>query len=354
MSHSKPQFYQHLHAFRGFAIINIVAAHTWIMLLMILTQGDIPTELKQVSFISESLFHNATIYFAIISGLLYSLVLQQYSWKKFYLGKLKNVVSPYILFSIILSFLGAMVLVPPGSEVPTALEVLQTIPLNILTGSSFGHMWYIPVLIVLFVLTPLLSYVVKTEKLWPILILLIVAPVFISRSWPDVTWKNFVFFIGPYCLGLLVGSHYQLALKKISQYSALIIGCIIIATPILYFLYVSEYDLIYDIKLQESVGYVHKLLIAAIVLKFMANVEEKLPKFLSKLGDYSFSIYFTHMVFLIIIGVILITVGVVTPNLLSIFLWGFPVLVLAIFVSIGFAKLIKLTTGKRSRMFIGS
>jgi peptidoglycan/LPS O-acetylase OafA/YrhL len=101
-------FYNHLHAFRGFAILNIVAAHCWTILIIVATHGNDSKEFLPLYATSETLFHNATIYFAVISGLLFSLVLKKYSWKKFYLGKVKNVLVPYIFFSILYAFISGM------------------------------------------------------------------------------------------------------------------------------------------------------------------------------------------------------------------------------------------------------
>lgn len=354
MSQQSKGFYLHLHAFRGFSIINIVAAHTWVMLVMIMTQGQVPDSIKQVMVVSETFFHNATIYFAVISGILFSLILRDYSWKKFYIGKFKNVVCPYLVFSIFLTFLGAMVLVPPGTDIPSALEVSKTLPIHILKGTSFGHMWYIPVLVVLFLLTPLLSYLVSQPKLLPIVILLLLCPLVISRSWPDITWQNFVFFVGPYTLGLFIGANYQKVLDTASEYRGVIVSAVIASAAVLYYLYSVEFEAVSGVKLQESVGYVNKVLICLLVLNFMYSKEEVLPKFLSTLGSYSFAIYFVHMIFVIIFAVIIVNIQLVAETSISVFLWGFPLLVITLLTSIGFTKLIKMITRKYSRFVIGS
>jgi peptidoglycan/LPS O-acetylase OafA/YrhL len=347
-------FYKHLHAFRGFAILNIVAAHCWTTLMIIATQDNINHELRPLSAVSETLFHNATIYFAVISGLLFSLILKKYSWKKFYLSKVKNVLAPYIVFSVIFAFLSGLLIVAPGTEPLTANDVINKLPMHIITGSSFAHMWYVPVLIVLFLLTPVFNVVVTNKKLLPILVVILLAPLFVSRSWPDFVWENFVFFFGPYVFGICLGNNYIQVHLLIEKYKSTLWFVALSTTAILGYLYLIEYESILGIQLQESIGYIQKLSICFIVLNFMQRNEIKSSQFLSTLGDYSFSIYFVHMFFVVVFGFIMIYSGLTPPNILGIFLSGFLLLPLTILVSMGFTWLIKKAMGKYSRLVIGS
>lgn len=354
MGNNSKVFFTHLHAFRGFAILNIVAAHCWVLLIMIGTQGQVPSLLKPLMAVSETLFHNSTIYFAIISGLLFSLILKEYPWKKFYIGKVKHVFVPYVVFSIILAFLSGMVLIPPDVEPMPVKAVLSAIPMHIITGSSFSHMWYIPILLVLFALTPVFNFILSNKKLLPVLILIILIPIVISRSWPDFTWKNFVFFFAPYIFGMLIGNNYQKTLQLVDRFRYVLWLILLLTTTILAYLYLNEFEPVYGIKLQESFGYINKVSICLIVLTFMHSIENKLPKLLNTLGDYSFSIYFVHMIFVIILGVIMVSTGIVIMTPLSIVLMGILLFISTLMASIGFAWLVKKGTGKYSRLFIGS
>lgn len=347
-------FHHHLHAFRGFAILNIVAAHCWTILITVATHNDNSNDFLPLYATSETLFHNATIYFAIISGLLFSLVLKKYSWKKFYLSKLKNVLAPYIIFSTIYGLISGMLIVEPDSTALTFSQAISTLPMHIIAGSSFAHMWYIPVLIVLFLLTPLFKVILTTKKLFPIWVLIVLAPLIFSRSWPDFVWQNFVFFFGPYILGMLVGNHYQQAQLIIQKYRAWLTSVAIISTGILMHLYLIELETIQGVKLQESVGYIQKLSIGFVVLNFMQRHESQSPKILHTLGDYSFSIYFVHMFFAAMLGFIMVAINLTPPTLLGIFLSGFVLLPFTILVSVGFTWLIKKVMGQYSRYLIGS
>ena len=83
-------FLSEIHAFRGLAILAIVGAHTWSFLIF--WTGALDDALKPVFWLTESLFHGSTLYFAIISGILFQKILINKSWQSFYQSKLTNVV----------------------------------------------------------------------------------------------------------------------------------------------------------------------------------------------------------------------------------------------------------------------
>lgn len=304
--------------------------------------------------ISETLFHNATIYFAVISGLLFSLVLNKHSWGKFYLNKFKNVLAPYIVFSILYAFINGMLFVEPNSTPLTFGEIIYSLPMHIVTGSSFAHMWYIPVLVAMFLLTPLFNLIVTNKALTPIMVLIISAPLVVSRSWPDFVWENFVFFWGPYILGMFIGNYYKQAQLIFNKFKALLWFIVVISTGTLVYLYLVEFEAIQGVKIQESIGYIQKLAIAFLVIDVMQRNEKALPTFLYKLGDCSFSIYFIHMFFAAVFGFVMVTTGFTPPTLLGIFVSGFVLFFLTILVSVGFSLLTRKISGRYSRYIIGS
>ena len=348
-------FYQHLHWFRGFAILNIVAAHCWTILIVVASLGSSSNEFLSIYAVSETLFHNATIYFALISGLLFSLVLKKYSWKKFYSGKFKYVVIPYLLFSVAYAFIDGMLFLEPGEAPLPFNDVISALPMHIVAGSSFAHMWYIPVLVVLFLLTPLFQVIVSKKSLASVLVLITIAPLFFSRSWPNFVWENFVFFFGPYILGMFVGNHYQQTLLFVDKIKSLLVLIVVIFTLILFYLYLIELDTIYGVKLQESFLYIQKLCIAFLVLNILQGYENRVDnKLLTLLGDYSFSIYFVHMFFAGAFAYLMVTIGFTSPTIVGILLSGFVLLPMTILASVGFTLLIKKLAGGYSRFIIGS
>jgi surface polysaccharide O-acyltransferase-like enzyme len=82
------QFLGYLHNFRGFAIINIVAIHAVVFAFLGASNFKFNPN-NPIAIANEILFHNATIYFAVISGILFSAVLKSKGYKLFILESLK-------------------------------------------------------------------------------------------------------------------------------------------------------------------------------------------------------------------------------------------------------------------------
>lgn len=75
---------EYLHRFRGIAVLAIMGAHAWSVLGFL---SGAETQLLHyiwLSAITETLFHGSTLFFALISGILYARVLRGRSWDRFY------------------------------------------------------------------------------------------------------------------------------------------------------------------------------------------------------------------------------------------------------------------------------
>ena len=67
---------------------------------------DRSLDASKVWVVNEALFHSSTSYFALISGILFALVLRTRGWTAFFRGKMLNVVSPYIVMTLLFTLYG--------------------------------------------------------------------------------------------------------------------------------------------------------------------------------------------------------------------------------------------------------
>ena len=186
-------FLRHLDAFRGFAMINVVAVHTWAD--QVATFGGVEHSLAVFKFwlINETLFGGSTTYFAVISGILFSRVLRARGWTAFFRGKMLNVVSPYIVMTLLFTFYGLdddnhLVLFEGSLG-----DYVATVAANVVTGGAFYHLWYIPIFIMLCLATPLVAWLIDQPKAHWLIVLIILAPLVVSRTGTEVTWASVVY-----------------------------------------------------------------------------------------------------------------------------------------------------------------
>ena len=345
----------HLHAFRGFAIVTIVAAHSWSMFLTLEGFRTMPSE-QAVYAVTETLFHGSTFYFALISGLLFSRVLRPRGWTAFYRSKAVNVLSPYVFVSSVFAIAFWPFYVEWAEAAGESTNFFVVFPLALLRGNIQLQFWYIPVLFGLFALTPLFDAAVRNRRAIWFAGLIVIVPLVVSRTiMPQLlSIPTFVYFAGAYVAGMLVGEFYEGARHAFARFLVPLWVAAIGCSLVICLLYLNEYDAPGLTSISESLFYVQKLAISALVLHYFANQETRLPRWLHVLGTYAFAIYFLHFFFAYGSGQAIYHAGARHyVNAYTASAAGFAILLIAIgmslLVSWGLRKLLR---GK-SRLFIG-
>lgn len=347
-------YIQHLHAFRGFAIINIIGAHAWSFPIFWTGQLD-STSLTWLFNITETLFHGSTIYFAVISGLLFSLLLKERSWSQFYKSKTFNVFMPYCFMTFLLTGIFALAFrSEPELHQHPFVDYLLISTRNLALGQGSIHFWYIPVLLFLFAITPLLN-AIQIKQPW-ILFVIALLPLVISRSpFPDFLQpQSFVYFMGAYALGMLMGHEYARTKQLIERYWLSIMLITGASTIILAMLYFWQYQATSFFSVKQTLVYIQKVGICFLVIHWFINKEQALPRWLKTVGTYSFAIYFLHVT--AIWGFIELTRNLLVEQREAMLIapLGVANLIWAVVVSMLFAKLAKFAFKNHSRKLIGA
>lgn len=356
MNHSTSNltnYQSELHAFRGFAILNIVGAHAWSF--MIFWTGELTSNgVDSLFWLTETIFHGSTLYFALISGLLFSKVLANRPWSSFFQSKLFNVFLPYVFMTAVFTALYWQYVIQNPGVNDTLLDYLQVVSGNLFSGKASLHFWYIPVLMVIFALTPLLAFIQKRSAVLTWLIILL--PLVISRSpFPDfIKPQSFVYFIGAYLLGMHIGSHYERYKVLIAKHLVLLGIITVLSSVALYSLYVYGYQPGEFYSVRQTLVYIQKLAISALVIYWFSKHTAHLPKWLATLADYAFAIFFIHVVF---IGYIIesfreLAVTSRTPEMIAAL--GFVNFSASIVASVIVAYIVKFCFGRHSRKLIGA
>lgn len=359
---SGSRFIGHLHAFRGVAIMLIVLVHiAGYSMFRIGTDPDMSDYLL-IWAVFETIAHNGTVFFALISGLLYSTVLAGRGWLSFFRSKVMNVILPYVFFSLLFTailFSGIDgISLFSGNLGDFAREAFG----NILTGSASFHFWYLPVLVGLFALTPLLAWIVAKPRGGWVIGAAMLVPLFVSRTWPDNSVQNVAVFMAPYAFGIWLGADYDSRMAKLRLLMKPLIATVIflsIATTVTFVLYTGPMymaDEQWDgpVNWYESISYVQKMALACLVLLWLKAHEGWRPRWLDLLATYAFAIYFLHAAMrdvlfegLLWLGVEISAAWLHAPAILAI--W-----IATLALSLGVSVLVRRAFGRKSRMIIGA
>lgn len=357
----KKGYLGYIHSFRGFAILNIVAIHAFAFALLIPLNFE-ADRTAPMYVLNEMLFHDSTLYFALISGLLFSSILRSRGYRRFYQGKLLYVLSPYIVCTVIFSMmrwndLGTGLLALPSDM----SDYLGSILPNLLSGEAQFTYWYIPVLLFMYAITPLLGKLTRATSYaaipaWIIMLLPLVfsRPEF-EEGVNQLNAGTLIYFTGAYTLGIYLGEKLEERLDYIAtQLKPLLVVAVLtsVLIAVLMFAGINRFGFF---SLQESLFYVQKLCIAAVILLWLRSRAENQPRWMTSFANEAFSIYFLH-VFMIVLLADIFWAFVRDPDFqpFSIYLSGWMYFAFALFMSMVAVYLMRLLFGKYSRMLVGS
>lgn len=288
-------FLNYIHSFRGIAILAIVAHHVVACL-----QWD-NSELKRTVLI---LLGNGSIYFVFIAGFLFQFLSPKYQFKSFLAKKLKWVITPYLILSI-----PAIVLcltTTAGFSAPdwfnqqfSGWTTPGKIFMYFLTGAHLPPFWFIPMISIFYIVSPVLIKLDRNPKFYSFLPALIVLTLLVPRpEFNHNPFQAFVHFLSIYIFGMYCCHFRDRLFPFLRQHYLLVI----IAVASLFFLeFQFEQNLV-------AINSLSKLLLCLLTIYLLRVIDPRLPEQfhhpISSLANYSFGIYFLHGYFLQAVGII--------------------------------------------------
>jgi surface polysaccharide O-acyltransferase-like enzyme len=225
---------------------------------------------------------------------------------------------------------------------------------NFLTGEAMFHLWYMPVLAILFVATPLISAALDNRYARWLVLILALAPLAASRTGAEFGIASSLYFLGTYAVGIAVGRNYESWLAWLESMLVPLAGVALVATLLFPFLGRLGLQQVGFWSPAESLFYIQKLALAGIALVLLRRWEDRLPRWLDLLATYAFAIYFLHAP---VIQLLRFTANSVLDQHSS-FLGTLGLclvwLTVSIGVSVAITWLVRKIFGKRSRMIVGA
>lgn len=296
-------------------------------------------------FLSE-----VTSWFIFISGyLFYYLECENFSYRSYLMRKLKNVISPYLLFSIAAIISGLYF----SRNVLFDLTQEKFILWSFLTGGTVvGPMWFIPMIAIFFFMTPLFNYISRSNLIYYFAIIFLLLSIFSSRPIHNSNpLLSFFHFLGFYLLGIVAAKS-----SKFFESLKIYVKLIIMAGSIAVFIFSS---IGYFEGEKQEIGFFESLWVlnyislgklALLIGTFFCfeqffNREKKVLGFLARI---SFGLFFIHGFMSLIFNKFF--QGLVYDSLLAKIFCEIGIVVLS---SILIVMLLKLVLRKWSRYAIG-
>lgn len=332
-------FLKYINNFRGIAITYIVAGHS----ISAFAWDNTP----QFKRLTKILLSNGTVFFVFIAGYLFQYLVKNYEPKKYFIAKLKYVLLPYFLVSI--PAIVFFVFFQHREGVPIEFydnpRWLQIISFYI-TGSHLAPLWFIPMISLFYLISPLLVVLDKNEWIYAFLPLFILISCLVSRE-GGIYYSSFVHFFSVYVLGMFL-SHYREVINV-----ALVKPIFLTALVFAYLPLVGVEFYLMGESTMSFINLLRKLILCALFIGILIRLEGKFnDKYLKILAETSFGIFFVH-------SYIISAFKKAEENILGHYLAG-NLLVFIVFIAVVLLisavsiLIIKRILGPNSRFVVGS
>ncbi len=301
MDKQKTKILNYINVFRGLAILLIVAGHN-------MQFGEIGSLTQKISV---EIFAGGTALFIFISGFLFQHLSGKYEFKNYLSKKWTNVILPYI-YTAIPGILLCLTIPKVYGNSFDGLNPLLQIPMFLSVGRVHNTpTWFIPMIVIFFLLSWVLLFLEKKNALYRLLPILFLITIFMPRQ--DVDYNT--------VLGLSYGAKYFAYVKYV------FVGFLHFASMYVFGMFCSKYkekiDSFYNwrglfwalmlISAGANIflstvhgignGTISKIFLTILVLAYLKHYDEwlishvRLNKVLDFIAKYSFGIFFVHWYF---------------------------------------------------------
>ncbi|ELR73347.1 hypothetical protein C900_04199 [Fulvivirga imtechensis AK7] len=347
----KEGYLNYIHLFRGFAILIIVGIHCRISFRW--PEHSIGKDLL-ITFLD-----NGTVLFVFIAGFLFQYLKHKFHYVPYLKRKAKYVILPYILASLpaILYklYLDTVPAWMPDNIVEQS-KMVQAVYM-LATGKHLGPFWFIPMIVVFYLISPLLNWLDKPVFYKTVFPVIFVAGLFTFRfGYFSNTFDSFIHYFPVYMFGMW-GARYRHRIINLRSSVSLVLVAIYIVIAFMEasnFVYAPKLSSFQDAATDAYFMFNFaklKVSILCVILLREFHVLNKEVAVLKLLGDYSFGIYFIH---LYVITAIELSVKNLVPDFRLNMITFFIYTALVTAITMGIVYVIKKVTGRKSRYFIGS
>ena len=231
----------------------------------------------------RQIYGDGSVLFVFIAGYLFQHLSNRFDIKKYYLSKLQNVVIPYLIISIpaILFYITVEqknTVWPSFYENPAWLQMIYFY----ITGLHLSPMWFIPMIIMFYLLAPVLVKADKTRYFYCLLPFFLLVSFSVERG---LTHHNFMHFFSIYILGMFCSKYKEIANKLLTNNKTI---------SLLTAIFISLSVAAFNIKI-TLFTFAQKIVFSLLSLGIFIRMGKKADLNISKvLADTSFGVFFIH------------------------------------------------------------
>lgn len=286
----KKEFLNYIHLFRGLSILFIVIGH-----FIHLFSWEINPFFEKLMF---NFIKNGTVMFIIISGFLFQYLSSKFNYKQFIFKKIKFIFLPYLISST--PFLGYFFLTRFLKQSEPTLILFKKVFLYILIGNHLNSYWYIPMIVLVFLISPIILQVVNWKHFTKILPFLLLGSSIIHRPWNSSNpFHSLLYFLPVFMFGMIMCKFRKNVMSMLNNNILFVwIGFVVLLLIQTCFYEISGNIHIHALRdvfsVPVDVLLFQKIFLTLLFFHYLQLAKEKSQKILSFFADISFGIFFLH------------------------------------------------------------
>ncbi|GLI09876.1 hypothetical protein YDYSG_59090 [Paenibacillus tyrfis] len=276
-------YLNYINNFRGIAMIMVVAIHC-----LLPFQQHLDKSIYDFFFV---LFQDSTVIFVFVAGYLFQHLSGKFNFKKYILKKIFYVVIPYLFCSALYLYYNCFI--------AKTMEI-SDVPKAILLGyPTSGHLWFIPMILIIYILANLLYKMDGWKYFYYFLPVFFVVTIFIPRGANPV--ENALHFLFIYVLGMF-SSRFKDELHRFTSKYLIHLFILLFGVFILDYVNLFTDEYYSPLKGNGFLRAIGKIVLCIILVWFLREKDSKLGTVFSKIADTSFGIFFVHFFFLLLLN----------------------------------------------------
>lgn len=358
------KFLNSINYFRGIAIILIVMTHSY---------GIAHWNVFNNASLLEKLFYsfnlNGSVFFVFISGYLYyHIFYAKFQYQKFLTKKIQFVLVPYLICSTlpilytvfdlnnewifhIVFDSGGRGFLPDSIKDKPLLSILWFLA----TGRATYAYWFIPMIILIFIISPLINNLIRSKYLLSVILILIPISMIVHRPLQNMNpLHSLVYFLPIYLLGIYSSINRQKILHYLQnnwiKLAILLLSILLGLIQVLVFNITGNFSKNFLLITVPDINIIQKILLCFLFISVLESWEQTDIKSLKKTAETSFAIYFIHPFLIRPLTRLSKNLGFqFDGNLFTLLIATFLMITFSIII----AQTIKLILKKKSRYLIG-
>ncbi|MET0243618.1 MAG: acyltransferase [Flavitalea sp.] len=283
----KKEFISYIHYFRGVAICFVVAPH-----VLLAWEAD-----SQLYKFFRVLWENGTVLFIFIAGYLFQHLSHRFEYKDYLKKKVEGVILPYFIVSIPIIIFRLY-----GNEYPNYItdnhptfldwSMGKKLAYFIFTGAHMQQLWFIPMIVLYYLLAPVLLWIDRHPKYYWLILPLVAVSLAVYREPFNEIFRMFAHFMSVYMFGMFM-SRYKNEYLEFAKKYWVAISILAVVTVAVNFYYYPAYN--------SPLNYLQKMSFCLFFIYWLWKLGNHIPKILGSMAELSFGIYFIHYYFILIL-----------------------------------------------------